>query len=768
MKPRIKIIIWIGILIIAALVIIFRGRVEMDISLFLPQSSSPQEQFLINQFRQGPGAKLLIMSLQGSDSESLAQLSNSLIKVLKNDKAFVKALNSDSAISPQTEKFLFSNRYLLSPTISPERFSPDSLHDLLSGALGRMTLSQGFMEKRYFARDPTGEFLSTLRSWTEMPMLNKKHGVWFSEDGKHAFLIAEIFAEGFNLDHFEKAVHVVKDSFNELRPNSSVTLNMVGPPVFAVASRDSVRRDATMLSIIATCFVIGIIYLFYRSLRLVLICAVPLLCALLVSVSAIVLIFGSIHGITLAFGIVIIGVAIDYPIHLFSHIRVDEHPSEAMDRIWPTLRLGVLTTALGYVAMIFSNFGGLVQLAAFTVCGLVTSAWVTHYVLPHILGFSLHSTLPRGATAIPLEILSKGKILFFVLLAGAMMFLFSQRNELWENDIAQLSPVPASQLALDRQLREDLKLPNVSYWVVVKGDTEQSVLKWTESVAEKLQVLKSQGAISGFDAATSYLPSIEKQTQRLKALPSTEQLKENLRIAQKGLPFQENAFNKFIEEVSKAKNSEFLTYDRLQGTLLEARIKKLFYNQGDYWFSLISFKASVDKKLVTGAVRSFPSENVFILEPRQTSNNLINRYRDRALLYFGWGALIIIITLRMVLGQWVSTGRVLMPILGSVITVVAILVAAEIKLSLFHLVSLLLVIGLGIDYALFLNRELKLKEERFDTHHALIVCNLSTVSVFGTLAFSTTPILRAIGTTVAIGAFFVFCTHLFLRHSPKY
>jgi predicted exporter len=386
-KPRIKIIIWIGILITAALVIILRGRVEMDISLFLPQSSSPQEQFLINQFRQGPGAKLLIISIQGADSETLAQLSNSLIKILKNDKAFVKALNSEGAISPQTESFLFSNRYLLSPTLSPERFSPGSLHELLSDALSRMTLSQGFIEKRYFERDPTGEFLSTMRSWTEMPMLNKKHGVWFSEDGKHAFLVAEIFAEGFNLDHFKKAVHVVEDSFNELRPNSSVTLNMVGPPVFAVASRESVRRDANMLSIIATCFVIGIIYLFYRSLKLVLICAVPLLCALLISTSAIVLIFGSIHGITLAFGIVIIGVAIDYPIHLFSHIRVDEHPSEAMDRIWPTLRLGVLTTALGYVAMIFSNFGGLVQLAAFTVCGLITSAGVTRHVLPHILGF---------------------------------------------------------------------------------------------------------------------------------------------------------------------------------------------------------------------------------------------------------------------------------------------------------------------------------------------------------------------------------------------
>jgi predicted exporter len=342
-----------------------------------------------------------------------------------------------------------------------------------------------------------------------------------------------------------------------------------------------------------------------------------------------------------------------------------------------------------------------------------------------------------------------------------------QRSELWEDDIAQLSPIPELQLALDRQLREELNLPNVGYWVIVKGKSEQSVLQWTESVAEKFQALKNQGAISGFDAVTKYLPSFEKQAQRIKTLPSIEQLKENLRIAKKGLPFRENAFEGFIQEVSSAKKSEFLTSERMRGTLLEAQINKLFYHQENLWFSLISFKGSVDEKLLARTISSFPSESVFVLEPRKTSNTLINRYRDRALLFFGWGCLIIVLTLRVALRQWVAVGRVLIPILGSVLTVIAVLIMARIPLSLFHLVSLLLVIGLGIDYALFLNYKLILKEERSKTYHALIVCNLSTVTVFGTLAFSTTPVLRAIGTTVVIGAFLCLLFSLIFASKPK-
>ena len=103
--------------------------------------------------------------------------------------------------------------------------------------MGRIALSRGFLEKRYLDRDPSGEFMSILRSWTETPLLNKKHGVWFSADGKHAFLVAEIFAEGFNLNQFENAIHTIDDSFNELKQDISVNLHMVGPPAFAVASR---------------------------------------------------------------------------------------------------------------------------------------------------------------------------------------------------------------------------------------------------------------------------------------------------------------------------------------------------------------------------------------------------------------------------------------------------------------------------------------------------------------------------------------------------
>jgi predicted exporter len=84
--------------------------------------------------------------------------------------------------------------------------------------------------------------------------------------------------------------------------------------------------------------------------------------------------------------------------------------------------------------------------------------------------------------------------------------------------------------------------------------------------------------------------------------------------------------------------------------------------------------------------------------------------------------------------------------------VVAVLLASGEPLSLFHVATFLLVIGLGLDYALFLNRPEGTESERVRTNFGLLVCSTTTILVFGVLAFSKTPVLHAIGVTAACGS----------------
>jgi predicted exporter len=68
-----------------------------------------------------------------------------------------------------------------------------------------------------------------------------------------------------------------------------------------------------------------------------------------------------------------------------------------------------------------------------------------------------------------------------------------------------------------------------------------------------------------------------------------------------------------------------------------------------------------------------------------------------------------------------------------------------------HLVALLLVLGLGLDYSLFLSRA-ESPAERSRTRWGVTLCAVSTTLAFGILATSSVPVLQYLGLTVATGS----------------
>ncbi len=97
-------------------------------------------------------------------------------------------------------------------------------------------------------------------------------------------------------------------------------------------------------------------------------------------------------------------------------------------------------------------------------------------------------------------------------------------------------------------------------------------------------------------------------------------------------------------------------------------------------------------------------------------------------------------------------GPILLPIMSALAVVAAVLNLSGEPMSLFHIASLLLVIGLGLDYALFFNRLEGGQEGRLQTFYGLLVCSTTTILVFSVLATSSIPVLHAIGTTAALGS----------------
>ncbi|MGH8704331.1 MAG: MMPL family transporter, partial [Burkholderiales bacterium] len=98
-----------------------------------------------------------------------------------------------------------------------------------------------------------------------------------------------------------------------------------------------------------------------------------------------------------------------------------------------------------------------------------------------------------------------------------------------------------------------------------------------------------------------------------------------------------------------------------------------------------------------------------------------------------------------------ATLRVLVPVLAAALLVVATLALFGVRLTLFHLVALLMVIGVGTNYALFFNRSQRDHDKRDLTLLSLGIASLATLISALALATSGTPVLNAIGLTAAVG-----------------
>ena len=152
--------------------------------------------------------------------------------------------------------------------------------------------------------------------------------------------------------------------------------------MFAVAARAKIEHAAVRLSIAAASLVVTLLFAVYRSVPALVLGLLPVASGAVIGIAAVALGFGAVHGITLGFGITLIGESVDYSIYFFVQSR--RLPQTAPARAgskgwWPTIRLGMLTSVCGFASLLPSGFPGLAQLGAYSISGLIAAALVTRY-----------------------------------------------------------------------------------------------------------------------------------------------------------------------------------------------------------------------------------------------------------------------------------------------------------------------------------------------------------------------------------------------------
>jgi predicted exporter len=826
-------LVWAVLAAIAAVVVV-RARYTTDLSAFLPKSPSATQRLLVDQLRDGLASRLIIVAIEGADSQTRARISIAMTARLRPDTQFVSINNGESAGMDRDRAFLFEHRYSLSDSVTPERFTVEGLKGAIQDTVDMLASPAGLLVKELLTHDPTGEMVEIVGQLGSGGAPRTENGVWSSGDGKRALIVAQTRALGSDTDGQQRAVEAIRQAFaaasgsatassataasgpagaNQAVPTDPrrATLLMSGPGVFAVNSRATIIKEVTRLSILSTAVIVALLLGVYRSATALLLGLVPVASGALAGIAAVALGLGVVHGITLGFGVTLIGEAVDYSIYLFIQRQSQQQqrqppmtPAPARDgepdphagwqrSVWPTIRLGMLTSVCGFASLLPSGFSGLAQLGLYSIAGLVAAGLVTRFVLPHWLprNFAIRDVAPIGVAVSKLLHRVRGAPVVAIAVAAlAGIVLYIHRDTLWNRELSALSPVSLADQDLDAQLRVDIRAPDVRYLVVVSAPDEQSTLEVAEKVGARLDKLVDADVIGGFDSPAHYLPSEATQRARQASLPAADELRERLQKAVVGMPVRGERLEPFLADIATARSQPLLSRKDLDNTSMASGFDALMMRTREHpdtdsrraspdhrgQIALLPLRASpsnpsyIDDRRVRSAVEEAAPGQATVLDIKGEADALYSTYLSEAVRLSLAGFAAIVILLLVVLRSPLRVVRVVIPLALAVLAVAAGFALLGRQLTILHVIGMLLIVAVGSNYALFFDRRAT------DAHPgsvpltlaSLLIANVATVVSFGILALSSVPVLAALGSTVAPGALLALVfSALLARHLPE-
>lgn len=533
---------------------------------------------------------------------------------------------------------------------------------------------------------------------------------------------------------------------------------------FNLFSADSQRRIESDVNRVVACSVLCIACLFlylFRSLLTLLLASTPLVFGLLAGLAACLTYFGEIHSLTLAFGVSLMGVCIDYPVHLLNHNGLQRTPDEAVFRgVRRGLVFGALTTVAGLSTLGFSGFSVMEQVAVFAAVGLLSSLAVTLYFLPRwdrsqasALRARLSSRLAAAAARTvqrpaPLVI---GYTLF--LTVGALGLAFSH----WSSSMESLMPMSKALRAEDASVLSRIGAPGKGQFVVASAPTLEGALHANEALGAALELAVTQGELPSFQSMRDFLLSDEAQTRNLAAL-AADNTQQHIRDALTAADFNVDSFAPFFAAVSSPSKDAKLSYSALAASPLAPLVRR-FVSQRENEFLIVTFLPDVALPAsLRTTIKQLPGTH--LVERKALVDVAYVRLQDKT----RWMLLLAVATMGITV--WLRTRRpgrtlaVLAPALAAPAFALGILGSSGQELNLFHVLSAIVVGGMALDYGIYTDEALasrqavaaSLAEDPLGgALLSISIAATTTLFSFGPLGFSGIPVLQAIGQTIGLG-----------------
>ena len=520
--------------------------------------------------------------------------------------------------------------------------------------------------------------------------------------------------------------------------------------LYAASGQQQASREITWVGGGATVGILLLLLLAFRRWR-VLLAFVPVLVGMLFGAVACVAFFGSMHVMTLVLGSSLIGVAVDYPLHYLS-----KSWSLKPWRSWPALRLtlpglslSLATSCIGYLALAFTPFPALTQIAIFSAAGLVGAYLSAVCLLPALLNgvvlrpaqwpLNVAQCLLNARHALLKKVPTPALLALLLMFCAAGLWQLNSKN-----DIRQWVSAPPQLMTQAQAIARITGYQPTSQFFLVRADSEQQLLERQAALSERLDALIGKGTLQGY-LALNQLVSPPREQQRLRAALSALPRHWQPLLAL-GVPLA--ALQNELAQLQALPEQRIDA--ALNGPLAEPWRLLWLGRDADGVAAMVSLQGLNDASLLREQARDLPG--VELVDRLGDLNSVFAATQISAAELKLLSCALIVLLLIAPFGLGGAVRIVALPLLAALCSLASLGWLGQ-PLTLFSLFGLLLVTAISVDYAILMREQIGGAAVSL---LGTLLAALTTWLSFGLLAVSSTPAVSNFGLSVSLGLAFSF------------
>lgn len=753
---------------------IYKAKFSEDITALLPQEEGMEA--LSNLVQNSKLADQIIIhfalrdtSLQAPDS--LMQVASLMVDSLSKDTSNIANIKYkiDDEAKMQAYQFFYDNLHLYLDTANykqiAERLTKENIEQTLSKNLQILMSPSGMFIKRFILQDPlsiTPMLLVRLNNFKVDEHYLMYKSCIFSQDKKHLLVFVEPKHSASDIKKNEillQNIEALTEDLSVKYPN--VEIGAYGGPVVALGNSKRVKKDVAITVSLALLLLVGMFLFVFRNLHIFNLLFIPIVLGAGLAFAILTFIMPTISVLSLGVGAILMGIAIDYSLHLFTHYRSSGNIISTFKDVAEPILISCLTTASTFLCLFVVKSQVLTQLGLFVALSVFFTTLFVLILIPQYLRFvklgkkvKMHHTfVDRFAQSD----LSKNKWLLYVIIVLTIVFVFTSRRLSFNGDIASLNYLSDKVRHLENTLKQISPDVLSSVTIVTEGTSLDEALLKSEQVYPIINKLKQEGKVKSYVTVNDIMLSKEKQQQKIKQWEAfwsgvdTLSMQNNFVDLGKKYHFKKKTFVPFFNKIN-GKNTADTDFSSMRELLLNNYISKR--EDGKYrLFSIVKMDAKYKANLFDKIEQV---EGIQIFDKAYYTNMFFKVLKRNFNLLVSLSMLLVFSIL------WLAFGRIelalitYLPIVLSWIWTIGMMGLFGVEFNIFSIIISTFVFGLGIDYSIFLLRGLQNNYQYGNTEIApyrmsIILSVWTTLSGVGVLILAEHPALKSIALVSIFG-----------------